>query len=416
MGKLLKERLITFLLGLGCIILLLEAALILLGLPYHPEQRLRKNFSHSRSYTILCLGDSFTYGTGAPPDKAYPRQLEELLKQRYPRKNLKVINGGKITQNTSQLLAGLDAQLKLVKPDMVIILSGGANLWNYFGYQQYLEGKPRLPVKDWLYNIKLYKLFKLLSLNLAQKRDSPAELDLPKPHPLARIWRERHRYQEAIIWFKNFAAAKPALTPPRSDYKSALQWLKQNLIQNPGKADNYDACGRLKAGRELNEMLNSLKKTLELESGLPCETLLNLLETYAAQEPNPRLPCTAPSLKAAQTASWIAHDFNQIIAVSRANQVKIVMQNYPAGFNLGAGSKIDFNEVLKAIALKNSIPWVDNYAVFQALPHRSNYFASDGHCNALGYGIMAQNIYQKIIPLLEKSNSFTLPPLPTQQD
>ena len=34
------------------------------------------------AYTVLCIGDSFTNGAGAPPESSYPRQLETVLKAR----------------------------------------------------------------------------------------------------------------------------------------------------------------------------------------------------------------------------------------------------------------------------------------------------------------------------------------------
>ena len=38
-----------------------------------------KNGETEETYTILCLGDSFTFGYGAPHGKSYPEQLEQLL-------------------------------------------------------------------------------------------------------------------------------------------------------------------------------------------------------------------------------------------------------------------------------------------------------------------------------------------------
>lgn len=43
---------------------------------------------------ILCLGDSFTEGDGAPSDSCYPRQMEKLLRLQYPNRKITVMNAG----------------------------------------------------------------------------------------------------------------------------------------------------------------------------------------------------------------------------------------------------------------------------------------------------------------------------------
>ncbi|MEI8217916.1 MAG: GDSL-type esterase/lipase family protein, partial [Elusimicrobiota bacterium] len=85
---------------------------------------------------ILCVGDSFVYGLGAPKESSFPCQLERLLNSRQPEKRFRVVNGGVPAQNSTQLLGRLRSTLKEVRPDMVIVLTGGANLWNYLGYRE----------------------------------------------------------------------------------------------------------------------------------------------------------------------------------------------------------------------------------------------------------------------------------------
>ena len=68
--------------------------------------------------TVLALGDSMTWGTGAAPDAAYPAQLAALT-------GLNVINGGVPGDTAAQALARLPALLNEHQPALVIIGIGG---------------------------------------------------------------------------------------------------------------------------------------------------------------------------------------------------------------------------------------------------------------------------------------------------
>ena len=48
------------------------------------------------------------------------------------------------------------------------------------------------------------------------------------------------------------------------------------------------------------------------------------------------------------------------------------------------------------------IPFIDNYAIFQAKLKqaplkREDLFIGDGHCNAAGYNLIAENVYKVLI-------------------
>jgi len=78
-------------------------------------------------YTILAFGDSLTAGYGLDPEQAFPRQLEQALRQQGH--DVRVINGGVSGDTSSAGLSRLDwvlAGLKNGRPDLVI-LELGAN-------------------------------------------------------------------------------------------------------------------------------------------------------------------------------------------------------------------------------------------------------------------------------------------------
>lgn len=77
---------------------------------------------------VLCMGDSWTYGVGAPKGEAYPDYLGRILGTGYV-----VINEGRPGMNSSQLAARLPALLEKHHPDYVVVMVGMNNKHNTVG-------------------------------------------------------------------------------------------------------------------------------------------------------------------------------------------------------------------------------------------------------------------------------------------
>jgi len=73
--------------------------------------------------TIICFGDSLTYGTGAGKDMDYPAQLSKMLDQ-------PVINAGVSGDTTARALQRLERDVLAKSPDIVLITLGGNDLKN----------------------------------------------------------------------------------------------------------------------------------------------------------------------------------------------------------------------------------------------------------------------------------------------
>lgn len=105
---------------------------------------------------------------------------------------------------------------------------------------------------------------------------------------------------------------------------------------------------------------------------------------------------------AGKIKKWIKHDLKKIIEICRRRGAKVILQNYPIS------TKVNF--LLKQIAEEEKVVFVNNYITFERLfrsKKRDKYISSDGaHCNANGYRIIAQKLYNKIIKknLLEVEN------------
>jgi acyl-CoA thioesterase I len=73
--------------------------------------------------TIICFGDSLTYGTGAGEGMNYPSQLSKLIAK-------PVINMGVPGDTTARALQRLERDVLAKSPDVVLITLGGNDLKN----------------------------------------------------------------------------------------------------------------------------------------------------------------------------------------------------------------------------------------------------------------------------------------------
>lgn len=73
--------------------------------------------------TIICFGDSLTYGTGAGRDMDYPSQLSAMIGR-------PVINAGVPGDTTASAMRRLEQDVLFQAPDLVLITLGGNDLKN----------------------------------------------------------------------------------------------------------------------------------------------------------------------------------------------------------------------------------------------------------------------------------------------
>ena len=104
------------------LIFLLAAAILFFGYRMFVSQPQIKNKSIPYD-TIICFGDSLTYGTGAVPGMDYPSQLSKMISK-------PVINAGAPGDTTASALTRLQQDVLSRSPDMVLITLGGNDLKN----------------------------------------------------------------------------------------------------------------------------------------------------------------------------------------------------------------------------------------------------------------------------------------------
>jgi lysophospholipase L1-like esterase len=112
--------------------------------------------------TILTLGDSHTYGVKTLPEESYPGQLQTILNERAPGQ-YNVVNLGVPGSNSAEIADQLPDWISRYRPLAVVVCVGINNRWNYSDTQ---ESKRLGPVLQWLSDLRLMRLYHLLSLNL----------------------------------------------------------------------------------------------------------------------------------------------------------------------------------------------------------------------------------------------------------
>jgi lysophospholipase L1-like esterase len=129
--------------------------------------------------TILTLGDSHTYGVHTEPDESYPGQLQTVLNERAPGR-YNVVNLGVPGTNSAEIAARLPGWIARYRPFAVIVCVGMNNRWNFSDTRDTQESKRLGPVVIWLADLRLMRLYHLLSLNLRNAFFAPERAERPQ--------------------------------------------------------------------------------------------------------------------------------------------------------------------------------------------------------------------------------------------
>lgn len=117
--------------------------------------------------TILCVGDSHTFGAPLPAEESYPAQLQALLDAQEPGR-FRVVNLGVPGMNSAMMASRLDANLAKYRPDLLILWAGANNIWN----EKESESWDREGAQDWPYRLllrlKLVRLGRFLVSGVAR--------------------------------------------------------------------------------------------------------------------------------------------------------------------------------------------------------------------------------------------------------
>jgi len=397
----LKAKLSALFLGAMVVLLAMEIALRVMGCMQVRTATGDTGVRKNACYTILCLGDSFTFGSGASSDKSYPRQLQGLLNAEFPQKSFAVINRGVNAYTTRMILELFENYLlKEPAPDLVVLLAGGANIWNFNGYHAYLQGKTVWSrSQGFLSQIRLYRLAKLLCMNIRDKAALLREKEVIQSSSFGR--HDVREYKEKI-----------ALCLYDGRFAEAQELTRKIIALNPGSSDSYFTLGLVYLKKGDKEAAEPCFETaIRLDPSRPdyygslvecfsgtrkdVEPAVKFLSQFKAKSPD--VAWQIERLRKGQEydraiASWIASDLEKIVRICQGRRIRIILLDYP---------KSNINGAIREVAVKYSLPLVDCEEIFRKLMRSghvaADFFVPDAHCNAKGYGIIAKNIYDKIV-------------------
>ncbi|MBU3911675.1 MAG: hypothetical protein KKD90_03730 [Candidatus Omnitrophica bacterium] len=405
-------------LGLFLIMIILEVSLSLAGVIFlrlkNISQPVKKE---AGDLAILCLGDSFTHGFGAPQGKSYPEQLQELVKGQ-TNKNITVYKEFRI--NSSTILKHLESDIDNYRPDLIIIMTGCNDTWSlenldFFTFRE-LDCIKKMDI--WLSNSKVYKLIKIGFLNArgaivkenlyfiqeddmnkfyfkspeAQRHYDSGEnyfyegesemalaefkeaVDLEPRNPWVH-WRLACIYNYALHEY-NLAKDEAMLVFMYGDSSmigKAFIALRDSIMLDGQNNDEgfYTA---------IKEMGSIIENTYESEDKDKAKRYLRQLLSYCRNDN--------------EIKRVVYYNLNEILRITQQSRIKLVLMQYP--MRLAGGVE----DSIKSLSDKYSIPLVDNCAIFEDRLGRfkkEDLFVRDGHCNANGYKLIAENLYKVLI-------------------
>jgi len=126
-------------------------------------------------YRIICLGNSFTEGIGAPQDSTWPYLLENKLKKNSTNKIISVFNAGISSSDPFFQYNLLEKKLLKYSPDLVLLALGSADFEFYNfrgGFERFtLEGLRFRPPPSWEKIYATSYVFRFFINNVLQYRN-----------------------------------------------------------------------------------------------------------------------------------------------------------------------------------------------------------------------------------------------------
>ncbi len=459
------QRLLAAVLGLVAAACLLETGLRLCGWRIDGAQARRilhgADTAAGRDYTILCLGDSDTYGLGAPPGMDWPSQLQDLCRRNGYR--VHVINAGILSANTHVGWLFLKEHLAALRPDLVTILTHQNNWWYLYGFNQYQYGDSLgSRLDDGLRRIRLVKLLGLLVSQLREpvfdrdniywdeaggrlqpgQKPEPALLPQPdtapdfNPQEAARTQQRAvellaaRRYAEAMPLFQSLVEGKPdddcvaglntcfvqthALPQAYAYWASVFKrrphvnWnayaLTAAKAYENGDFDAYAelAVGSIENNPDRPRYYHLLFANEKWDFKQPYQRrIVEALRALAPHHTPAReaLRSIEALHRRGETAieDWTVAQLRDMVRLCRRHGCRVYLQDYLRYHN---------TSVRTASRLEDA-PLIDHFTQFRQRPREEwpGYFVPDGHPNARGYAVMAEEVFQAVQPDLPASAS-----------
>ena len=119
-------------------------------------------------FTILCVGDSHTFGGGVSEPESYPAQLARRLTELYPERRFHVINVGFPGVNTAFITKRFEGDLLRFRPDVVVVWAGTNNRWNALDSESWEGDDLGTRLKRQLLRFELYRFARVLWMDASE--------------------------------------------------------------------------------------------------------------------------------------------------------------------------------------------------------------------------------------------------------
>ena len=304
-------------------------------------------------YRILCVGESTT---ALWHERAYPRQLEEILNSSAANITFSVINKGICSIGTDDIIAALPDYIKQYDPDMVIAMMGINDDWDLARFDDGLWSR----ISAVAGKFKTIKLVKWISLHLEQKLSRHAN---PQDSANGGIIKTLQIYKEIEASDPEFNKIKNYWR--RQRYHDLERILRRVIARNPFCCKPYGFLAQcyLKLGRP------------------------ELAKEYFTKAEKVRRTYYQPMTR---------KNFLALKKITDEHDIQLVCVQYPLR---------DVESLKKMLAFDPQIIFVDNERSFIQAVKREGYeeyftdiFAWDfGHCTDKGNHLLAQNVAQAIV-------------------
>ncbi|OUR95451.1 hypothetical protein A9Q84_16595 [Halobacteriovorax marinus] len=383
------------------------------------QVKLRKKITYNK--WVVALGDSLTNGSNVPIQKSYPFQLyfkkENIISSEKVKFN--ILNHGICESNTYQSLV----QLKEIvnkwnkRPDILIFLGGAADRFSPISNSQQervddVVSDIGRSTSSFFKNLRLFKIFRGIKIGVSEliffkKIDDYTEEELIE---VSSIFSD-------ILEFYN-----------KGDYVNGDKIISNNpsIVNTAHLGSILNAIAVkffINQDREgvVNFTLDFLKRYPQLFSEHARYPLYRLVMAYDFQSKYSAeyIANSLTSMRKNNPSIGETHLFKKYLHIFKNKEqelvkinsnrlsnlrslaklckesgIKLILQNYPANFT-------EANIALKQVAKEYNLPFVDNNSVFNGLykkgKSKNDYLAEDEHPSALGYKIMADNVWKVLL-------------------
>lgn len=383
-----------------------------------------QNLAKGGDFNILCFGDSFTYGLGAPQGESYPKQLERILNNAYPQQHIKTINFGIPGYNSSQCLRYFKEKIDFYNPKIVLIMTGANNCWSFIDssyfrikqapYHNYLNFRAKF-IDALLCNLKTYKLIKINFINIFDRLKSSKlhhyqDTPLPKEKfqmplrsdALTELLRQGIRYFKDGKYDSSEVYYRKALNLFPNDYephwfmgrfyiyKGEIKKAKEEFIFAVKYApDPYTVTYILSDMQDRSQPIKSkyFEEYAELIKQLRSYWVKKFGEEYVQRLIDPMI-----SYKEDDLVNVLVYDLEEMSNYARQKKAKLVILTYPhppTKFRYPA-------DIYYTISNYLDLPLVDNVSLFSKysiIYRHEEIFSTDGHCTGKGYNLIAKNTF-----------------------